>query len=85
MPRGPGGPATHPRVVAALAAGQVPESVGAADLPVDGTGCRGSSGTSPIDELLLAAATGRLGLAELASLAAEMYGGPAATCRMRPG
>ena len=28
--------ATHPRVLAALAAGQVPESVGAADLPVDG-------------------------------------------------
>ena len=36
--------ATHPRVLAALAAGQVSESVGAGDLPVDGQAPAGAPG-----------------------------------------
>ena len=63
---------THPRVVAALAAGQVSGVGRAADLPVDRASCRRSSG-SESDEVLLAAAAGGLGLEELASLVAEMY------------
>ena len=39
--------ATHPRVVAALAAGELSESGGAADLPCGRTSCRRRSGTSP--------------------------------------
>ena len=63
--------ARHPRVVAALAAGQVSESAGRLiglwtdRLPEE---FRDES-----DELLLAAAASGLGLEELASLAAEMY------------
>jgi len=62
---------THPRVIAALAAGQVSESAGrliclwSDRLPQQ---YRDSA-----DEQLLAAAAGGLGLADLAGLAAEMY------------
>ena len=63
--------ATHPRVLAALAAGQVPESVGRlicvwTDKLPAGPGTRR-------DEPLVAAAAGGLGLEELAALFAEMY------------
>jgi len=63
--------ATHPRVVAALAAGQVSESVARAiclwtgKLPLE---YRDAG-----DEQLLAAAAGGLGLPDLAALFAEMY------------
>jgi hypothetical protein len=63
--------ATHPRVLAALAAGQVSESVGRViclwtdKLPQE----HRDAG----DEQLLAASAGGLGLADLASLFAEMY------------
>ena len=63
--------ATHPRVLAALAAGTVPESVGrviclwTGKLPQD---YRDAG-----DEQLLAAFAGGLGLADLAGLFAEMY------------
>jgi hypothetical protein len=63
--------ATHPRVVAALAAGQVPESAGRViclwtdKLPQE---YRDQG-----DEQLLAAFAGGLGLADLAGLFAEMY------------
>jgi Domain of unknown function (DUF222) len=63
--------ATHPRVLAGLAAGQVSESVARAiclwtdKLPLE----HRDAG----DELLLAAAAGGLGLADLAALFAEMY------------
>jgi hypothetical protein len=62
---------THPRVIAALAAGQVSESAGrviclwTGKLPL---GYRDAA-----DEQLLAASAGGLGLADLASLFAEMY------------
>src|SRR6185437_3167768 len=63
--------ATHPRVIAALAAGQVPESAGRAI-------CRWTGKLPPEhrdagDEQLLAAFAGGLGLADLAGLFAEMY------------
>jgi hypothetical protein len=63
--------AAHPRVIAALAAGQISESVGRViclwtdKLPVE----HRDAG----DEQLLAAFAGGLGLADLASLFAEMY------------
>jgi len=62
---------THPKVLAALAAGQVPESAGrliclwTAKLP--------EQYRDDADEVLLAAAAAGLGLEELASLFAEMY------------
>jgi Domain of unknown function (DUF222) len=62
---------THPKVVAALAAGQVSESVGrlicvwTAKLP--------EKFREESDELLIAAAAAGLGLAELAALFAQMY------------
>jgi hypothetical protein len=62
---------THPRVVAALAAGNLSESCGRAicqwtdQLP--------EKYRDESDELLLAAAAGGLGLADLAALVAEMY------------
>ena len=62
---------THPKVVAALAAGQVSESVGR--LICLWTGRLPEKFREESDELLLAAAAGGLGLEELASLAAEMY------------
>ena len=62
---------THPKVVAALAAGQVPESVGR--LICLWTGRLPEKFRDESDELLLAAAAGGLGLAELASLVAQMY------------
>jgi Domain of unknown function (DUF222) len=62
---------THPRVVAALAAGQVPESVGR--LICLWTGKLPEKFREESDELLLAAAAAGLGLAELAAMAAEMY------------
>ena len=63
--------ATHPRVLAALAAGQVFESAGRLiclwtdKLPLEYR--------DAADEQLLAAAAGGLGLADLAGLFAEMY------------
>ncbi len=62
---------THPKVVAALAAGQVPESVGR--LICLWTGRLPEKFREESDELLVAAAAGGLGVAELASLFAEMY------------
>ena len=62
---------THPRVVAALAAEQVTESVGR--LICLWTGKLPEKFRDESDKLLVAAAAGGLGLAELASLAAEMY------------
>jgi Domain of unknown function (DUF222) len=63
--------ATHPRVVAALAAGQISESAGR--LICLWTGRLPEEFRDESDELLLAAAASGLGLEELASLAAEMY------------
>ena len=62
---------THPKVVAALAAGQVSESVGR--LICLWTGQLPEKFRDESDEVLLAAAAGGLGLEELASLAAQMY------------
>ena len=62
---------THPRVVAALAARQMSESAGR--LICLWTGRLPEQYRDESDELLLAAAAGGLGLAELAALAAEMY------------
>jgi Domain of unknown function (DUF222) len=63
--------ATHPRVIAALAAGQVSESAGRLI-------CLWTDKLPPeyrdaADEQLLAASAGGLGLADLAALFAEMY------------
>ena len=63
--------ASHPRVLAALAAGQVPESAGRLI-------CLWTDKLPPeyrdaADEQLLAAFAGGLGLADLAGLFAEMY------------
>ena len=63
--------ATHPRVVAALAAGQVPESAGR--LICLWTGKLPLEYRDAADEQLLAASAGGLGLADLAGLFAEMY------------
>ena len=63
--------AAHPWVVAALAAGQVPESVGR--LICLWTNRLPEKFREDSDELLLAAAAGGLGLEELAALAAQMY------------
>src|SRR5689334_4535793 len=63
--------AAHPRVIAALAAGQVPESVGR--LICLWTGKLPQQYRDQGDEQLLAAFAGGLGLADLASLFAEMY------------
>ena len=62
---------THPKVVAALAAGQVSESAGR--LICLWTGKLPEKFREESGELLLAAAGGGLGVEELASLAAEMY------------
>jgi Domain of unknown function (DUF222) len=62
---------THPKVVAALAAGQVPESVGR--LICLWTGRLPEKFREESDEVLLAAAAGGLGPEELASLVAQMY------------
>ena len=62
---------THPRVVAALAARQVSESVGR--LICLWTNRLPEKFREESDEVLLAAAAGGLGVAELASLAAQMY------------
>jgi hypothetical protein len=61
----------HPRVLAALAAGQVPESV--ARLICLWTGRLPEQFRDGSDELLIAAAAAGLGLEELAALAAQMY------------
>src|SRR5437660_1253321 len=63
--------ATHPRVLAALAAGQVSESVGR--LICVWTDKLPDKARDQADEQLLAAAAGGLGLEELAGLFAEMY------------
>ena len=63
--------ATHPRVLAALAAGQVPESAGR--LICLWTGKLPLEYRDAADEQLLAAFAGGLGLADLAGLFAEMY------------
>jgi hypothetical protein len=63
--------ATHPRVIAALAAGQVPESVGR--VICLWTGKLPQEHRDAADEQLLAAFAGGLGLADLAGLFAEMY------------
>jgi Domain of unknown function (DUF222) len=62
---------THPKVIAALAAGQVPESAGR--LICLWTNRLPEKFREESDELLLAAAASGLGLEELASLAAQMY------------
>ena len=62
---------THPRVLAALAAGQVPESVGR--LICVWTDKLPDKARDEADEALVAAAAGGLGLEELAALFAEMY------------
>ena len=63
--------ATHPAVLAALAAGQVPESAGR--LICLWTGRLPEKFRQESDELLVAAAAAGLGLEELAALAAQMY------------
>ena len=63
--------ATHPRVIAALGAGQVPESAGR--LICLWTGKLPREYRDAADEQLLAASAGGLGLADLAALFAEMY------------
>ena len=63
--------ATHPRVLAALAAGQVPESAGR--LICLWTDKLPHEYRDQGDEQLLAAFAGGLGLADLAALFAEMY------------
>jgi hypothetical protein len=63
--------ATHPRVLAALAAGQVSEPVGR--LICVWTDKLPDKARDEADEQLLAAAAGGLGLEELAALFAEMY------------
>jgi hypothetical protein len=63
--------ATHPRVIAALAAGQVSESAGRVICLWTGKLPREYRDAG--DEQLLAAAAGGLGLADLAGLFAEMY------------
>ena len=63
--------ATHPRVLAALAAGQVPESVGR--LICVWTDKLPDQARDEADEQLLAAAAGGLGLEELAGLFVQMY------------
>ena len=63
--------ATHPRVLAALTAGQVSESVGR--LICLWTGKLPEKFREESDELLLAAAAAGLGLEELASLFAQIY------------
>ena len=63
--------ATHPRVIAALGAGQVPESAGR--LICLWTGKLPLEHRDAGDEQLLAAFAGGLGLADLAGLVAEMY------------
>ena len=63
--------ATHPRVLAAMAAGQVPESVGR--LICLWTGKLPEQHRDDAAEVLLAAAASGLGLEELAALFAEMY------------
>jgi Domain of unknown function (DUF222) len=62
---------THPRVLAALAAGQVPESAGR--LICLWTGKLPEKFREESDELLVAAAAAGLGLEELAALFAQMY------------
>jgi hypothetical protein len=63
--------ATHPKVLAALAAGQVSESAGR--LICLWTGKLPEQHRDESDEVLLAAAAAGLGLEELAALAAQMY------------
>jgi hypothetical protein len=63
--------ATHPRVIAALAAGQVSESYGR--LICLWTNRLPEKFRDESDELLVAAAAAGLGLEELAAMAAEMY------------
>ena len=63
--------ATHPRVLAALAAGRVPESVGR--LICLWTGKLPEQHRDDAAEVLLAAAASGLGLEDLAALFAEMY------------
>ena len=63
--------ATHPQVLAALAAGQIPESVGR--LICLWTKRLPEKFRDESDELLVAAAVAGLGLEELAALFAEMY------------
>jgi hypothetical protein len=63
--------ATHPRVLAALAAGQISESV--ARLVCLWTNRLPEKFRDESDELLVAAAEAGLGLEELAAMAAEMY------------
>ena len=62
---------THPKVIAALAAGQVTESAGR--LICLWTGKLPEKFRDDADEVLLAAAAAGLGLEELAALVAEMY------------
>ena len=73
---------THPRVVAALAAGEVSESVGR--LICQWTDKLPEKYRDDADELLVAAAAAGLGLEDLAALFAEMYErARVRTCRTR--
>jgi len=63
--------ATHPRVLAALAAGEISESYGRAICPW--TDKLPQKYREESDELLVAAAAAGLGLADLSALVAEMY------------
>ena len=72
---------THPRVVAALAAGQVSEPV--ARLICLWTGKLPEKYRDDADEVLVAAAAADLGLEELAGLFGRCTSGPAEACQMR--
>jgi hypothetical protein len=72
---------THPRVVTALAAGQVSEPVGR--LICLWTGKLPEKYRDDADEVLVAAAAADLGLEELAGLFGQMYERALETCRMR--
>ena len=73
---------THPRVVAALAAGQVSEPAGR--LICLWTGKLPEKYRDDADEVLVAAAAAGLGLEELAgAVRGRCTSGPAGTCRMR--
>ena len=74
--------ATHPRVLAALAGGQVSESVGRADLPVDRQAPGGATGTRPTSSCWPPAPAG-WGWRTWRACSPRCTCGPAATCPIR--